>query len=156
MTCWILLGKLGRTHKVTYSYGLQSAKTYIYQLRADIGYRLEDWVRKLADKDGWRESQRNPYCQHTKMMMIFWSWRKEKLRIQNLRNGLKRIWGMVHHSSVISSFRKYWAGFTQVFITINKIIFVKSQAILFLNWRNHCGLVTKVLDYGLQVREFEF
>ena len=42
------------------------AKTYIYQLCADTGYRLEDLPRVKTDKDNGK-SQGNPYCQH--MMM---------------------------------------------------------------------------------------
>ena len=38
------------THRHT-----QPAKTYIHQLYVDIGCRLEDSARAVADRDGWQE-----------------------------------------------------------------------------------------------------
>ena len=42
----------------------------IYQLCTDPGCHLEDLLRTMTNRDGWRESQGNLCCRHALMMMM--------------------------------------------------------------------------------------
>ena len=51
--------------------GERPARTYIQQLCADTGCSLEDRLRAMDDRDGWRERVRGDPCWGRDMMMIW-------------------------------------------------------------------------------------
>ena len=55
------------------------AKSFINHFCANTGYGLEELLGATDDRDGWRESQGNPFCQYDLMMMMMigfqeWWW----------------------------------------------------------------------------------
>ena len=46
------------------------AKSYIHQLFADTGCRLENIPKPITEREMVRDSQRNPYSKHALMMMM--------------------------------------------------------------------------------------
>ena len=58
----------------------QPAKTYIYQLWVDTGFRLEDLPKVMADRDKWQERVKK-IC----VVSIQWWWNNE----HKTRNFLK-------------------------------------------------------------------
>ena len=76
-TCWTLLknkpvndaAQWIPTHR--YTSADWPAKTYIHQHCMDTRCRLEDLLRAMADRDGWKERLKsNPHCRYILMMMM--------------------------------------------------------------------------------------
>ena len=80
------------------------AKIYIHQFCMGTRYRLEDLPRAMADRDGCRESQKNPCSWHALMMILC---KFDIIVSVFIRNVYSNLFGLVSLFNDISTFVGY-------------------------------------------------